>query len=52
MKDIKLEEKCEHCGNNITLMESVNNETQTLWLVKRCLSCGNYPVTEVIKVIK
>lgn len=50
MKDIKLLEICEKCGEHITLMESVNTDTNKLMLVKRCLKCGNYHVTEVVEV--
>ena len=50
MKDIKLQETCPTCGENITLMESINVDNNGLYLVKRCLKCGNYPVVEVIQV--
>lgn len=50
MEDIKLLETCDFCGNNITLMESINMDNNETYLVKRCLSCGNYPVIEVIRV--
>lgn len=50
MKDIKLLEQCEFCKSPITLMESINMKNDKLMLVKRCLSCGRYPVTEVVEV--
>lgn len=50
MKDIKLAETCEHCGENLTLMESVSAVDGALWLVKRCLKCGCRPVEEVVRV--
>lgn len=50
MEDIKLFEKCPHCNDHLTLMESINTDTGTLWLVKRCLTCFQYQVKEVIKV--
>jgi rRNA maturation protein Nop10 len=51
MKDIKLLEKCPKCGEHLTLMESININTDALWLVKRCLNCYGYPVEEVIRVM-
>lgn len=50
MQDIKLLETCPNCKENLTLMESINCDTDNLMLVKRCLNCGCYPVTEVIRV--
>jgi transcription elongation factor Elf1 len=50
MKDIKLLEQCPHCSSFITLMESINVENGKLMLVKRCLKCGQYPVTEVAEI--
>ena len=58
MKDIKLSEKCPNCGENITLMTSIRIEPEemktekdgTTWLVKRCLKCGQYLVTEVAQI--
>ena len=50
MKDIKLFEKCEKCGENLTLMESQRHPEGTLWAVKRCLSCGGHPVEEVTRL--
>lgn len=50
MKDIKLLETCPNCGEHITLMESISCDTNKLMLVKRCLNCGNYPVTEVVEI--
>lgn len=50
MKDIKLLETCEYCGEHITLMESVRAKDETLWAVKRCLSCGRLPVEEVVEL--
>lgn len=50
MKDIKLLEKCEFCESHITLMESINMNNDKLMLVKRCLNCGQYPVTEIIEI--
>jgi len=52
MKDIKLLEKCPNCDSHITLMESINVETNKLMLVKRCLNCGDYLVTEVVEVVR
>lgn len=50
MKDIKLLEVCEYCGENLTLMESVNTDTDKLMLVKRCLKCGGHQLEEVVEV--
>ena len=47
MKDILLAETCEKCGKPLTLMESINMDTDALMLVKRCLSCYGRPVEEV-----
>lgn len=60
MKDILLKETCPHCRRNLTLMESVRVEVPgekdesdgSLWLVKRCLECGRYPVTEVAMLVQ
>lgn len=52
MEDIKLLEVCPKCGEHITLMESISMEDDGLYLVKRCLKCGNYPLDEVTKVLK
>lgn len=52
MKDIKLQETCPKCGENITLMESISMVDNCLYLVKRCLKCDNYPMVEVIQVKK
>lgn len=52
MKDIKLLERCPNCKVHITLMESINVETGKLMLVKRCLNCGDYMVTEVVEVAR
>jgi len=50
MNDILLLETCPKCGKHITLMESINTDNQELWLVKRCLSCGQYPVIEIVEI--
>ena len=50
MKDITLIEKCDTCGSNITLMESINTDTNRTMLVKRCLKCGNYPLVEIADI--
>ena len=50
MNDILLLETCPKCGKHITLMESINTDNQELWLVKRCLSCGQYPVVEIVEI--
>ena len=50
MKDIKLLETCENCGEHLTLMESINVDSKETWLVKRCLNCGRHPVEEVIRI--
>lgn len=50
MKDIKLLETCEHCGEHLTLMESVNTDTNKLMLVKRCLKCGQRQAEEVVEL--
>lgn len=50
MKDMLILETCPHCGNHLTLMESVRVEDGTLWAVKRCLSCHTYPVEEVVRL--
>jgi len=50
MKDIILMEKCTACGFNITLMASVNMDTNRIMLVKRCLKCGNYPIEEIADI--
>jgi hypothetical protein len=50
IKDIALLEKCNICGANITLMASINVETNKIMLVKRCLSCGSYPLVEVADI--
>lgn len=50
MKDIKLLETCEKCGEHLTLMESQRVEDSTLWAVKRCLKCGGPPVEEVVRL--
>jgi membrane protease subunit (stomatin/prohibitin family) len=51
MKDIKLLEKCEKCGDHLTLMESIRHPKGTLWAVKRCLNCGGHPVEEVVRLL-
>lgn len=50
MEDTKLLEKCPHCGTSLTLMESISMINNQKYLVKRCLSCGNYPVQEVLLI--
>jgi transcription elongation factor Elf1 len=50
MRDVKLLETCAACGEQLTLMESVNTGTNKIMLVKRCLHCGSYPVTEIAEV--
>ena len=54
MKDIKLLETCEKCGEHLTLMESIGypatSETGELWAVKRCLKCFSHPVEEVVRL--
>jgi hypothetical protein len=50
LKDIKLLETCGKCGDNLTLMESVNMDDNKLYAVKRCLACGQYPVEEVVRL--
>jgi rRNA maturation protein Nop10 len=50
MKDLKLLETCPVCGNNITLMSSINTDADKTMLVKRCLSCGSYPLEEVAEL--
>lgn len=50
MRDIKLIEKCSTCDSNITLMESINTDTDRTMLVKRCLKCGNYPLVEIADI--
>lgn len=53
MSDIKLLETCK-CGEHLTLMESrcIETDGSMKWsLVKRCLVCGEYPVTEVIEIV-
>jgi membrane protease subunit (stomatin/prohibitin family) len=50
MKDIKLLEKCEKCGEHLTLMESQRYPEGTLWAVKRCLNCGGHPAEEVARL--
>lgn len=50
MDDIKLLETCPHCGENLTLMLSINTSEYKPYLIKRCLSCLNYSVTEVIEI--
>lgn len=52
MENIKILECCPNCGDNLTLMESVNGTTHSLWVVKRCLNCGGYPCTEIVKIQK
>ena len=49
MNDMKLDETCPTCKTSLTLMESISTE-QKLWIVKRCLQCGDYPVTEVVQL--
>lgn len=49
-KDILLHQKCFACDKNLTLMGSVRGGTDELWLVKRCLSCGGYPVEEIFRL--
>lgn len=55
MIDIKLLEQCSKCGENLTLMESINTDNNELWLVKRCLNCGGHfkdgQVEEVVRVV-
>lgn len=53
MEDILLEKKCEKCGSNITLMASCRmskDKNEGEYLVERCLSCGQHPITEVAKL--
>jgi len=50
MKDIVLAEKCEACGADLTLMESIRMPEGSTWLVKRCLHCGGHPVEEVVQM--
>lgn len=50
MQDILLNEICDKCKKQLTLMESVRTEDGSLWLVKRCLSCFARPVEEVVMV--
>lgn len=50
MNDLKLLENCEKCGDNLTLMGSTNMVTGVSWAVKRCLSCGQHPVEEVVEL--
>jgi transcription elongation factor Elf1 len=51
MKDIKLLETCNKCGEHLTLMESQRVGDGTLWVVKRCLHCGGHPVEEVARLL-
>jgi len=51
MKDIKLLEVCERCGEHLTLMESIRVEDGTLWAVKRCLNCGYIGAIEVVELV-
>jgi rRNA maturation protein Nop10 len=50
MKDILVLEVCSNCGSHLTLMSSIRVEDGTEWLVKRCLTCGCYPLEEVERV--
>lgn len=50
MKDIKILETCEICGENLILMESQRYPEGTLWMVKRCLQCGGHQVEEVARL--
>lgn len=50
MKDLKLLQTCELCGEHLTLMESINTDDNKLYLVKRCLGCYSRPVEEVIRI--
>jgi hypothetical protein len=52
MQDILIDEKCPECGHNLTLMESQRVPEGTLWLVKRCLNCGQFPVEEVAPIVQ
>ncbi len=53
MEDTLLEKKCEHCGSNITLMESCRVEKDSndgAYLVERCLSCGRHQTVEIVRL--
>jgi hypothetical protein len=51
MHDIKLLETCTHCGDNLMLTESVRGDNHNdVYAVKRCLSCGSFPVEEILKI--
>jgi transcription elongation factor Elf1 len=50
MKDIKLLEICDNCGQHLTLMESQRVEDGTVWAVKRCLNCGGFPAEEITRL--
>ena len=50
MEDTKLLEKCPSCGAHLILMESINVDNNNPYLVKRCLTCYGYPVTEVVRI--
>ena len=48
--DIALAEICPKCDNHLTLMGSIRFSDNSRWLVKRCLSCGAFPVEEVYQL--
>lgn len=50
MDDIKILETCPKCGEHLTLMESISMIDNNPYLVKRCLKCGEYPVTEIAEL--
>ena len=53
--DMTIVERCLICNVNLTLMESCRNDGETgqkLFLVKRCLNCGDHPVEEVIELLQ
>lgn len=49
-KDRLVHATCFSCGTHLTLMESVRGGTDELWLVTRCLQCGESPVKEVVRL--
>jgi hypothetical protein len=51
MQDITILETCDHCGSFLTLMESINTNNNKTYLVKRCLACHNFPVTEIVEIV-
>lgn len=50
MDKILIKQKCEYCEANLTLLLSVRENDETLWLIKICEECDKRPVEELLQI--